>query len=703
MDSIQQEQMLNKYCSNEMQKLKKMCYPKICKIGGISQMDYDDLYSIALDVLRYSVERYDSSQNCKFSTYLSGNIDRKYSTYVRDKLREKRSGEAQYDEDGNRVFNQTVSLDDCAEDGTDLNEKIASDFKIEDNLSEQMCLSSDERVDKYLNSLSNKQRDIAELAVQGYKPFEIREKLNLTEKQYTDLLKDMKTFEKSRILKHKNHVQTEEEKQMQVQTQTSEKSKETQYSTASLIKKIESYTFRFDHPTQRQSGQWTPKMKSNLISDILQNNPLPQLVFAEQIIDGLVVIWNLDGKQKSTTTYEFSKDDFKIAKKVRRWNIEYQTSIRDESGNVKIFENGMPRFEKKFFDIRGKKFSDLPEELKERFLDYTFQCVQYLNCTDEDIEYHICRYNEGKPMNVAQKGMGNIGTKYAALVKEISAMPFFKDCGNYTASEFRNGSLERIVVESVMATNFLDDWKKSTEEMCCFMKDNATETNFENFTDMIDRLEKVTTEEVTEMFNAKDSFLWFGLFARFVDTGKEDEKFIEFMAEFTRSLHSKVVDGTTYDELCIDKTTGNARSTKDKYIVVPKMELLEKLMYEFLGVEKEEIVTEEENTLENIEKFIADCVDMEVEELHEDMDFYNQSLDDLLEVIKNDNSKLLHENNRPSLLAMMVYSFKEDVDLENWMKEYSENNNTYFIDQRKNFVHMKNNLENYLNSEGEVA
>lgn len=690
MDSIQKEQILNEYCANEMQKLKKMCYPKICKIGGISQMDYDDLYSIALGVLRYSVERYDNSQDCKFSTYLSGNIDRKYSTYVRDKLREKRSGEAQYDEDGNRVFNQNISLDSCIEDGTDVNEKVASDFNIEDKLSQELCLSSDERVDKYLNSLSNKQRDIAELAVQGYKPFEIREKLNLTEKQYTDLLKDMKTFEKSRILKHKNHVQTEEEKQMQVQTQTSEKSKETQYSTASLIKKIESYTFRFDHPTQRQSGQWTPKMKSNLISDILQNNPLPQLVFAEQIIDGLVVIWNLDGKQKSTTTYEFSKDDFKIAKKVRRWNIEYQTPIRDESGNVKIFENGMPRFEKKFFDIRGKKFSDLPEELKERFLDYTFQCVQYLNCTDEDIEYHICRYNEGKPMNVAQKGMGNIGTKYAALVKEISAMPFFKDCGNYTASEFRNGSLERIVVESVMATDFLDDWKKSTEEMCCFMKDNATETNFENFTDMIDRLEKVATEEVTEMFNSKDSFLWFGLFARFVDTGKEDEKFIEFMAEFTRSLHSKSVDGTTYDELCIDKTTGNTRATKDKYIVVPKMELLEKLMYEFLEIEKS-CVDEEISTLDFIkENANPDADSVDVEYYEDDFETYTTEVDN--------NTSLMDEKNRLSMIALIAYAYKEEKDkiLQKWFVDFFNRNNTYIHNQMDNFVFMRNDLNRFI-------
>ena len=59
-------------------------------------------------------------------------------------------------------------------------------------------------------------------------------------------------------------------------------------------------------------------------------------------------------------------------------------------------------------------------------------------------------------------------------------------------------------------------------------------------------------------------------------------------------------------------------------------------------------------------------------------------------------SKLRHEQNRPSLLAMMVYSYKHDRDLDNWMISYAKNNNTYFVDQKKNYLHMKNDFEQYL-------
>ena len=51
--------------------------------------------------------------------------------------------------------------------------------------------------------------------------------------------------------------------------------------------------------------------------------------------------------------------------------------------------------------------------------------------------------------------------------------------------------------------------------------------------------------------------------------------------------------------------------------------------------------------------------------------------------------------NELSLLAMVAYSYKTDQDLDSWLKEYAEKNNTYFINQKKNFVHMKQDFDRY--------
>ena len=60
-----------------------------------------------------------------------------------------------------------------------------------------------------------------------------------------------------------------------------------------------------------------------------------------------------------------------------------------------------------------------------------------------------------------------------------------------------------------------------------------------------------------------------------------------------------------------------------------------------------------------------------------------------------DGSKLLDVTNRLSLLAMVAYSYKNDVDLDDWLEDYAANNNTYFIDQRKNYSHMVNDFKQY--------
>lgn len=132
------------------------------------------------------------------------------------------------------------------------------------------------------------------------------------------------------------------------------------------------------------------------------------------------------------------------------------------------------------------------------------------------------------------------------MVKSISGMPFFKDMGGYKVSESSNGTINRVVVESVMAANFLEDWKKRQEDMCEYIKNNATVECFDNFEDMVNRISQAGTEGVFNMFDSKDSFIYFGLFARFVKSGLDDERFIEFMTEFPKTLHSTEVDGITY-------------------------------------------------------------------------------------------------------------------------------------------------------------
>ena len=423
-------------------------------------------------------------------------------------------------------------------------------------------------------------------------------------------------------------------------------------------------------------------MKGNLISDILQGNPIPPLVFAEQVANGLAIIWDLDGKQRCTTAYSFSKDAFKITKNIRRWLIAYQTSVKGKDGTEIFDKSGFPVYEKQEFDIRGKKYLELPEELQDRFKEYNFEIVQYLNCSSEDIAYHIARYNEGKPMTVSQKGLTRLGEKFATMVKSISGMPFFRDYGGYKVSEGGNGTVNRVVVESVMAANFLEHWKKKQEDMCEFIKDNATAEDFDSFEDLVERITRAGTEETFNMFDSKDSFMWFGLFARFVKTGFGDSRFIEFMAEFSRSLHRREINGKSFDDL-------NGKATKDKAVVLNKINHLEKLMNEYLGTGKEAGPVDGEKS---ILEFLRDTVSPGITQ--EDFSLYQEILEDLSLNVDH-SSKLLEEANRPSLLALVAYSIEMDMDLDIWIVEFFKKNAAYCSNQAENYKNMVKELTAY--------
>lgn len=692
------EKLLQSYYADNAKKLHKLVDGILKRFGGIYQKDCDDFYSLANEVLANLCKTYDGKQN--FDAYVYSCLLNKIKTEMTRRNRQKRQADR-----------LAESIDrPLTEDGnTKLGDIIPSNFDLEKTVLDKSGISSDEKVEKYLKSLTKRQRQVAELIIQGANPGEIKEKLGLTNKQYETAVLGMKEHDKIRHLirrvgsckyKEKNKEDVKiMETENKVVTSTAEKTKSTSYSVSSICKKLARHQIRDNHVLQRKSGQWNNLFKSELISDILQGKSLTQIIISEEIKDDVVMLWLIDGLQRCTNIEDFVNNAFAISRNVQIYNITYQTEKKDENGEIVCNKDGFPIPEIKTFDIRGKKFSQLPEELRDKFMDYQIPVLLNLNCTKKEIAYDIARFNRCRPMNVAQNGWTGLEEGYAEFVDNILKMKFFGvDCDytNYRTSSEKSGMMRRMIVESVMAINYLDEFNKNFGRMCHFLSENANDSTFIDFYESVEKIEEIADENFAAIFDTKNSFIWFAVFDRFLKKYPEDEdasKFTAFVDEFVKTLHGKKINGESYDDL-------NETSTKDRTVVKKRIEHLEKLM---VGFFENNNVDSENCSDDNLEDFIFENVDIDKEDLKDDMDFYIQTLDELLENTVRDGSKLLDLKNRPSLLTMVVYSFKNDVDLDEWMEKYAKENNTYFCDQKKNFEFMKKSLEEFIKGKKELG
>ena len=458
-----------------------------------------------------------------------------------------------------------------------------------------------------------------------------------------------------------------------------DKTKKDTYMVKTVLNMFKRKQLNKNHPLQRKADQWTDEAKSGLVATVIKGEDVDSIKICEQILSNTkFILWLIDGLQRLTVLESYRNNAFKIGKSLEMPYVYYQKE--NEDGEMETIK----------YDLRGRHFDDLPEELQDAFDSYAIDVVKHLDCSDEEVAYHIGRYNRQTSMNTNQKNILPM-YKVAGFIKKISDNNvFFEECGSYTEIEIRKGVVDRIVSESIMTMFHLDNWNKG-KAMSKFLNENATQKEFEIFESELDRLSKIIDKKTTgKLFNSKNSFIWFAAFHKFTIYGVDDSRFKDFLIAFQNGLHSKTFE--EYDNDSFD-TYENNKSTKDKKVVLAKLDMIYKLMREYLHIEEVEF-SEETETI-TPEEFICDMVDMTVDTVKKDMDLYEETLDGLENNTIRDGSKLLDVANRLSLLAMVAYSYKNDVDLDDWLEEYAANNNTYFMDQRKNYSHMVNDFNQY--------
>lgn len=167
----------------ENNRLQKMVDHIIKKnYGWLPQKEHDDFYSIAGTTVWYCEKHYDPQKNKSFHRYLVDSLHRKFKTQLTKINRKKRGGGVMND-----------SLDRYVDEN--------GDVTLGEILSAKETPDLDILAQQYLDSLTKKQRQIAELMMQGCTDRDIKTMLGMSNEQFGVVVMNMKKSKKIAPLK----------------------------------------------------------------------------------------------------------------------------------------------------------------------------------------------------------------------------------------------------------------------------------------------------------------------------------------------------------------------------------------------------------------------------------------------------------------------------------------------------------------------
>lgn len=421
---------------------------------------------------------------------------------------------------------------------------------------------------------------------------------------------------------------------------------------------------------------------------ILTGDYLPPIILCDVPYDnGTKQTYIADGCQRTAALMKIRYGRHKFTSTTEGSDIEYQAAKVDQSGKLCKDDRGNILWEKKTFNIKNKTFDDFPQELKDQFDRFQLKTATHPNCTMKDVSTYVRRYNNHRGMNTSQKALTYLD-RYARVVKNIADSGFYKNCMKPSDTERRNGTYERLTCECAMAVFHLEDWKKEPRKITAYLNEYSSFEEFNRIQDDLNTLEFICDDSHQDIFVSKNLAAWVCVFDRFRELKIKEEEFVTFLNRFKKYLHSIVVDefGTSWDQI-------NVKNTKDKSVVSLKINLLTHLMKDYFKsyVEENE---EEEDVLSFARRMVGkDIIQDDIDEAYDMLDSYKIDR----------TSKLLDWQNEQSLIALIVYSMKKDIDLDEWIVSYFNENTMYFKNQEKNYIHMKHCLQDCLQLKTEVA
>ncbi len=204
---------------------------------------------------------------------------------------------------------------------------------------------------------------------------------------------------------------------------------------------IDKGNITFDNPVQRPAGQWKDEDKSLLIHSILTMFvPDIYAIQSKKETDGKTVNTYdiIDGKQRLTILHSFLADEFKLT--------ELEPVTLESTGET--------------FNISGKTFSEIPEEVQEAIKSYTItaRVIELDENEDEEsiVEEIFYRLNNGKVMSKEHLALVKTPHNVQKFIhKMVTEHRLYTEIAHFPEGQIKKSDREMSVMQSIVLVSGL--------------------------------------------------------------------------------------------------------------------------------------------------------------------------------------------------------------------------------------------------------
>jgi hypothetical protein len=294
------------------------------------------------------------------------------------------------------------------------------------------------------------------------------------------------------------------------------------WSVKQVLSMINKGTILFDNPLQRPSGQWADEDKSLLIDSLFRYfMPIIVSLQTKVLIGNETLVGHdiLDGKQRLTTISEYINDEFALS----------------QCKPIKLSTTG------ERFDISGKKYSELPENVQEELKGATvfFWSVEL---EDEDDEEEVAedlfkRLNNGKAVSKEHLALVSAPKNVQDFVsKQVKENPLFKTVAHFAEGDIKNSRRDLTIQQSIMLLTGLDYNSFAANDVKKFWVENPVVED-----DILDKLEGYFVDIAEAFKHEHNKFvnkINISAMVNLLNDNNDTEKAQEFLNWYSKNVKS---------------------------------------------------------------------------------------------------------------------------------------------------------------------